>query len=93
MDRTQENDKCRLWDDRDETVNHVNEYSKLAQKKYKSTHEWMEKMNHWELCKVQKFNYTDKWYVPKQENKAHEILWSPDMETDHPVRISRLTWW
>ena len=33
IDKTQQNSKCRLCGDRDETINHIiNEYTKLAQK-------------------------------------------------------------
>ena len=36
IDRTQQNNKCRLCGDRDETINHIiSECSKLAQKEYK----------------------------------------------------------
>ena len=37
IDKTQQNSKCRLCGDRDETINHIiSEYSKLAQKEYKT---------------------------------------------------------
>ena len=41
IDKTQQNSKCRLCGDRDETVNHVLcECSKLAQREYKTRHDW-----------------------------------------------------
>ena len=41
IDKTQQNSKCRLCGDRDETINHIiNECSKLAQKEYKARHNW-----------------------------------------------------
>ena len=40
IDKTQQNSKCRLWGDRDETINHIiSECSKLAQRKYKARHD------------------------------------------------------
>ena len=40
IDKTQQNSKCRLCGDRDETINHViSECSKLAQKEYKARHD------------------------------------------------------
>ena len=40
IDKTQQNSKCRLCGDRDETMNHIiSECSKLAQKKYKTRHD------------------------------------------------------
>ena len=39
IDKTQQNSKCRLCGDRDETINHIiSECSKLAQKEYKARH-------------------------------------------------------
>ncbi len=38
--------------DRDETINHIiSECSKLAQKEYKTRHDWVGKVNPSELCK------------------------------------------
>ena len=52
IDKTQQNSKRRLCGDRDETVNHVLcKCSKLAQREYKTRHDWVEKVIHWELCK------------------------------------------
>ena len=59
IDNTQQD---RLCMDRDETVNPImSECSKLAQEKYKSKHNWVGKVIHWELCKRLKFDHTTKW--------------------------------
>ena len=51
-DKMQQNSKCRLCGDRDETINHVIiECSKLAQKENKTKHDWAGKVIHWEMCK------------------------------------------
>ena len=48
------NSKCRLYGDRDETINHImSEYCKLAQKEYKTRHDW-------ELYKKLKFDHMNK---------------------------------
>ena len=40
IDKTQQNSKCRLCADRNETINHIiSECSKLAQKEYKARHD------------------------------------------------------
>ena len=40
----QQNGKCRLFDDGDETINHIiSECSKLAQKENKTRHNWVVK--------------------------------------------------
>ena len=47
IDKTQQNSKYRLWSDRDETINQIiSECSKLAQKKYKTRHDWVGKVIH-----------------------------------------------
>ena len=51
IDKTQQNSKCRLCGDRDETINHmISECSKLTQKEYKARHDWVGKVIHWEMC-------------------------------------------
>ena len=39
IDKTQQNSKCRLCGDRDETTNQISECSKFAQKEYKTRHD------------------------------------------------------
>ena len=61
IDKTQQNSKCRLCGDRDETINHIiSECSKLAQREYKARHDWVGKMIYWEMCKKFKFDHTNK---------------------------------
>ena len=51
IDKTQQNSKCRLCGDRDETNNHIiSECNKLAQKESKTRHDWVGKVIHWETC-------------------------------------------
>ena len=76
--------------ERDETVNHIiSKCSRLAQEEYKSRHNWLGKMFHWELCKQLKFHYTNKWYThqPKTvlENRTHKILQAFEIKTDLSV--------
>ena len=76
---TQQNNECMFSNDRYERINHIlSEYSKLAQKEYKTTHDWVGEVIHWELCKKLKFDHIDKWYMHKsesvEENETHEIL-------------------
>ena len=52
IDKTQEEIKCRMCGQLDETVNHIiSECSKLAQKEYKRRHDWVRKRIHWEVCR------------------------------------------
>ena len=76
IDKTQQNSKCRLCDDKDETINHIiSECSKLAQKEYKARHDWVGKVILWEMCRKFQFDHTNKWYMhnpaPVLENDWH----------------------
>ena len=64
IDKMQQNSKRRLCGDRDETINPIiNECNKLAQKEYKTRHDWVGKVIHWKMYKKFKFDYTNKWYM------------------------------
>ena len=94
IDKTQQNSKCRLCSDRDETTNHIiSECSKLAHKEYKTRYDWVGKVIHWEICKKFKFDHTNKWYIrnlaPVLENDTHKLLWDFDIHTDHLISARR----
>ena len=78
----------------DETINHIkNECSKLAPKEYKTRHDWVGKVIHWEMCKKLKFDHTNKWYMhnpaPVIENATHKLLWDFNIQTDHLIPARR----
>ena len=88
--KTQQNSKCRLCGDRDETINHmISECNKLVQKEYKTRHDWVDKVIHWKMCKEFKFDHTNKWYMHNPahilENNTHKLLWDFVRETDHLI--------
>ena len=92
--KTQQNRKCRLCGDRDETINHIiSECSKLAQREYKARHDWLGKVIHWEMCKKFKFDHTNKWYMhnpaPVLENDTYTLLWDFNIQTDHLIPARR----
>ena len=94
IDKTQKNSKCRLCGDRDETIKHIiSECSKLAQKEYKSRHDWVGKMIHWEIYREFQFDYTNKWYMhnlaPVLEYDSHKLLWDFNIQTDHLIPVRR----
>ena len=69
---THQNSKCRLCGDRDETFNHIiSECSKLAQKEYKTRHDCVGKLIHWEMCKKFRFDHTNKWYMQLSWRMTH----------------------
>ena len=78
IDKTQQNSKWRLYGDRDETINHIiSECSKIAQKEYKTRHDWVSKVIQWEMSKILKFDHTNKWYMHNlasvQKNDAYKL--------------------
>ena len=93
-DNTQQNSKCRLRGNRDETINHIiSECSKLALKEYKTRHNWVGKGINWEMYKKFKFDHTNKWYMHTREsvleNDSHKLLWDFDIQTDHLISARR----
>ena len=94
IDKTQQNSKCRLCGDRDETINHIiSECSKLAQKEYKARYDWIGKVIHWEKCRKFQFDHTNKWYIhnpaPVLVNESHKLLWDFNIQTDHLIPARR----
>ena len=89
INKMQQNSKCRLYGDREETINHIiSKCSKLAQE-YKTRHDWLGKVIHWQMCKKLKFDHTNKWYMHSPaavlENDTHKLLWDFDIQTNHLI--------
>ena len=65
----------------------------MTQKKYKTRHDWVGKVIHWEMCKKCKFDHTNKWYIHKPasvlENDTDKLLWDIDIQTDHQIPARR----
>ena len=94
IDKTQEESKCRMCGQVDETVNHIiSECSKLAQKEYKRRHDWAGKRIHWEVCRKNGIEVKPKWYEHQpeavQENERYKILKDFNIQTDHVIEARR----
>ena len=91
LENPQWNSKCRLCGDRDKMINHI--IGELVQKEYKTRHDWMRMVIHWELCKKMKFDHTTKWYMHKPEsvleNEPHKILWNFEIQTHYLIPARR----
>ena len=92
--KTQQNSKCRLCGDRDETINHIiRKCSKLAQKGYKARHDCVGKMIHREMYKKFKFDDANEWYMnnppPILENDTHKLQLDFDIHTDRLISARR----
>ena len=74
----QQNSKCMLYGNRDKTINQIiSECSKLAQKEYKTGHDNVGKLIHWEMCQRFKFDPTNKWYVHNQASDQENETQTP----------------
>ena len=78
--KIQQNSRCSLYSERDETINNIiSEYSKSAQKEYKTRHDWVVKVIHWELCKKLEFDHTNEWYMHNPAslvvNETYKLIW------------------
>ena len=61
---TKQNNKCGLFGYKDETINHImSESGKLAQREYKTKHDWVIKLIYSELYKKLKVDHSAKWYM------------------------------
>ena len=69
--------------------NIINECCELAQKEYKTRHDWVEKVIHRELCKKLKFDHTNKWYLQNPEsvleNETDKRLRDFEIQIDHLI--------
>ena len=57
------------------------------QKEYKTRHDWVGNVIHWELCKKFKFDHTNEQYMHNPEsileNEMHQVLWDFEIQMDH----------
>ena len=88
IDKTQQNSRCWLCGDTDFSLI-ITECSKLAQKEYKTKHDWVGKVIHLELCKKLKFDHMNKWHMYNPEsvldNNTYKFLWDFEIQTDHII--------
>ena len=95
IDKTQQNSKCRLCGDRDETINHIiSECSKLTQKEYKARHNWVGQGDL--LGNVQEISirpYKQMVYAQTQHLSSKmmriKLLWDFNIQTDHLIPARR----
>ena len=56
-------------------------------------HGWVGKVIHSEMCKIFKFDHTNKWYMHNPasvlENGTHKLLWDFDIQTDPLISARR----
>ena len=77
-----------------DTINRIaRESPKLAQKKYKRSHDWIERCIHWEICGANGTHVEPKWYEHQLEavieNDLCKIFWDFTVQTDHFITAKR----
>ena len=72
--------RCKLFGDRDETIDHISECSELTPREYKTRYNWVAKVIHWELCKK---------FKSVLEKETHKILWNTEIQREHLMSTRR----
>ena len=73
----QQNSGRRLCGERDEMITHISECCELAQKEYKTRHDWVGKVIHWEMFKKVKFDHSNKGYMDNPESVRENETQNP----------------
>jgi len=95
VDKSQNDPKCRICMQNNETINHiVSSCSKLAQKEYKRRHDNVARAIHWDLSGKCGFERNERWYdhVPESvlENDDYKILW--DLVCEQTLKLGLGDW-
>ena len=94
IDKTSESPLCRLCGRKGESVQHItSECKKLAQKEYKRRHDNVAKKVHWDICRKNGLEHSEKWYEHAPEGEVEkeeiEILWDINIQCDNLIEARR----
>ena len=77
----------------DETINHIVECPKLAQKEYKRRYDCIERHTHWKIYGANGMHVKPKWYEHQPEtvteNDSYKILCDFTVQTDRFITARR----
>ena len=72
-------------------MNHIiSECSKLAQKEYKTRHNWVGKVIPWKFCKKLNFDHTNKWCMQNPASVQENSSGIFEIQMDHLISARRL---
>ena len=94
IDKSNDSPLCRLCGKRGETIQHIMcECEKLAQKEYKRRHDNVAKKVHWDLCKKNGLEHSEKWYEHTPDGVVEsdhvKILWDINVQCDNVIPARR----
>ena len=90
IDKTSDSRMYRLCGKKGESVQHITSgCEKLAQKEYKKRHDNVGKKVHWDICKKNELEHTEKSYehAPEGavENEEIKVLWDINIQCDNLI--------
>ena len=66
---------------------------KITPQEYKTKNDLVEKVKHWELGKISKFDHKNKLYKQNpeivRENETHKLFWDLETQKGHLISIRR----
>ena len=85
---------CSLCGKKGESVQHItSRCEKLAQKEYKRRHNNAAKKVHWDICKENGLEHSEKWYEHAPggavENEEIKVLWHKYIQCDNLIEARR----
>ena len=90
IDNTSESPLCRLCGKKGESVQRITSgCEKLPQKEYKRRHANVAKKVHWDICKKNGLEHSEKWYEHDPEgaveNEEIKVLWDINIQRDNLI--------
>ena len=93
INKTLENPLCRMCDERGETVQHICECKKLAQREYKRGHGTVAKLVHWKMREKHNLERKEKWYKHCPEGVVEDddvkLVWDINIHCHNVMEARR----
>ena len=88
--KTSESSLCKMCGKKGESMQHIkSRCEKLAQKEYKRRNDNVAKKVHWDICKKNRLEHSEKWYGHASEgaveNEEIKVLWDINIQCDNLI--------